>query len=141
MTQDAVVTRELANGLAEVAVIRMTACGSNCGNCESCIYQNELKITAKNRIGARRGQRVIIESKSSAVYKAAMLVYIVPIALVVIGYFLAYLAGAGEGLCVAAAFAGLILGAVIIVMSQRLRKNKNPITFDIVQFAEKKEKA
>ena len=32
-------------------------------------------------------------------------------------------------------------GIVIIVMSQRLRKNKNPISFDIVQFAEQKEKA
>ena len=32
MTQDAVVTKVLPNGMAEVVVSRGTACGSNCGN-------------------------------------------------------------------------------------------------------------
>ena len=42
MTQDAVVTKVLPNGMAEVVVSRGTACGSNCGNCESCVFQNEI---------------------------------------------------------------------------------------------------
>lgn len=33
MTQNAVVTRILPNGMAEVAVVRGTACGGNCGSC------------------------------------------------------------------------------------------------------------
>ena len=33
MTQDAIVTKCLPNGMAEVVVTRTTACGSNCGNC------------------------------------------------------------------------------------------------------------
>ena len=36
MTQEAIVTRRLPDGMAEVVVTRGTACGSNCGNCESC---------------------------------------------------------------------------------------------------------
>ena len=133
MTQDAIVTKCLPNGMAEVVVTRTTACGSNCGNCESCIFQIELKTLARNQVDAKPGQRVVIESKSSKIYGAAMLVYILPIVLVVFGYAVAYAAGAGEGVCVASSFAGLLIGAAIIVMSQRLGKNKKPITFDIVQ--------
>lgn len=142
MTQDAVVTKLLPNNMAEVAVARTTACGGNCGSCESCIFQSELKTPARNLVGARPGQKVVIESKSSAVYKAAMLVYLLPITLVVLGYLLAYLAGAAEGLCVASAFVGLLVGAAIVVLSQRLKKNhENDISFDIVQLRETGEKA
>ena len=133
MTQDAIVTKCLPNGMAEVVVTRTTACGSNCGNCESCIFQSELKTLARNQVDAKPGQRVVIESKSSKIYGAAMLVYILPIVLVVFGYAVAYASGAGEGVCVASSFVGLLIGAAIIVMSQRLGKNKKPITFDIVQ--------
>ena len=133
MTQDAIVTKCLPNGMAEVVVTRTTACGSNCGNCESCIFQSELKTLARHQVDAKPGQRVVIESKSSKIYGAAMLVYILPIVLVVFGYAVAYAAGAGEGVCVASSFVGLLIGAAIIVMSQRLGKNKKPITFDIVQ--------
>lgn len=134
MTQDAVVTKLFPNNMAEVAVTRMTACGSNCGNCESCIYQNEIKALARNKIDAKPGQRVIIESKSSTVFSAAILVYIVPLLFFLVAYLLAHLAGAGEGACIAVSFVGLAVGAAVLVASQRMRRNKNPITFDIIEF-------
>ena len=130
MTQDAVVYRCLPGGMAEVVVSRGTACGSNCASCEACVFQSELKTTARNLIGARPGQRVVIESRSSKVYGAIFLVYILPIILAVLGYVLAWKLGAGEGLCILATFAGIGLGGVIVVLSQR--RNKNPITFDII---------
>lgn len=133
MTQDAIVYKCLPNGMAEVVVTRTTACGSNCGNCESCIFQSELKTLAKNSIEARPGQKVIIESKSSKIYKAAMLVYILPMILMVLGYALGAALSAGEGLGIALGFAGLIAGAALIVLSER-RKNKEPITFEIIEF-------
>lgn len=133
MTQDAIVYKCLPNGMAEVVVTRTTACGSNCGNCESCIFQSELKTLAKNSIKARPGQKVIIESKSSKIYKAAMLVYILPMILMVLGYALGAALSAGEGLGIALGFVGLIAGAALIVLSER-RKNKEPITFEIIEF-------
>lgn len=133
MTQEAVVTRVFPNNMAEVAVTRTTACGGNCGNCESCIFQSELKALAKNRVSARPGQKVLIESKSSKVFSAALLVYILPLVFFLAGYALAYCLGTGEGVCVAVSFAALALGAAVVVASQKLRKNKNPITFDIVE--------
>ena len=134
MTQNAVVTKILPDDMAEVAVTRTTACGGNCGNCESCIFQNELRTVAKNRLGAVPGQHVVIESVSSKVYKAVFLVYLLPVILLLVGFSAAYLLGAGEGVCVLSSFAGLIVGAAVIVLSQR-RKNKDQITFEIISNA------
>ena len=74
MTQDAIVTKLLPNSMAEVVVTRSTACGSNCGSCESCIFQSELKAIAKNSINAKPGQRVVISSRTTTVFSAAIIV-------------------------------------------------------------------
>ena len=134
MTQDAVVFRCLDDERAEVVVTRATACGANCESCEACVYQNELKTVARNLIGARPGQKVLIESKSSKVYGAILLVYIVPILLAVLGCFSAYAMGASEGICVLCTFLGFLMGAVVTVVTQRLMRDRNPITFDIIKF-------
>ena len=63
MTQDAVVIRLLPNNMAEVAVTRATACGGNCGSCESCMFQSELHTEARNLIQAKPGQKVTIETR------------------------------------------------------------------------------
>ena len=133
MTQDAVVTKLLPNGMAEVAVARTTACGGSCGSCESCIFQSEIKTLARNLIDAVPGQKVVIESRSAIVFGAAALVYIMPIVLFLLGYALAYLAGATEGVCILVSFLALILSAVILVLSQRQKKNRQAFTFDIIR--------
>lgn len=134
MTQDAIVTKLLPNGMAQVAVTRSTACGGNCGHCESCLFQNELKTLARNSVGAQPGQRVVIESRTSMVLGAAALVYVLPLVLFLAGYAIAAIAGAGEGLCIAVSFIGLIVGGAVIVLSQRNKKQK--IDFEIVGLAE-----
>lgn len=132
MTQDAVVTKILPNQMAEVAVARTTACGGNCGSCESCMFQSELKAVARNLIDAHIGQRVVIASKSSKIFGAALLVYVMPLLFFIAGYAAAYLAGAKEGVCIAVSFASLLLSAAVLVYSQRRKKNKNEIIYDIV---------
>ena len=103
MTQDAVVTKLLPNGMAEVAVTRGTACGGNCGSCESCRFQKELHTEARNLIQAQPGQKVTIESKSSRIFGAAVLVYVMPLLFFLAGYGLAAVFGAScERLCAGA---------------------------------------
>ena len=133
MTQDAIVVKLLPDNMAEVAVTRSTACGGNCGSCEACSFQSELRAVARNRIGARPGQRVVIESRSSTVFKAAALVYVMPLVLFFLGYGLAAALGAGEGLCILVSFAALVLGAVLLVLTQRRVKEKDKISFDIIE--------
>ena len=130
MTQEAVVVRTNDNGTAEVAVTRTTACGGNCGNCESCVFQNEIKTIAENPVGAVKGQRVVIESKTSTVFRAAVLVYLFPILMFLCGYAISYALGASEGLCVCSSFAALIISAFVIVLVQNRIKNK--ISYEII---------
>ena len=133
MTQEAVVTKLLPNGMAEVAVRRTTACGGNCGSCESCLFQNELKTPALNLIQAKPGQKVLIESQSSRIFKAAFLVYVLPILFLLLGYLIASLLSLGENAAILFSFAGLALGALTVVLSQRRIGEKDKITFEIIQ--------
>ena len=132
MTQEGIVTKLFPHGMAEVAVTRMTACGGNCGSCESCMLQSEVKAVARNLAAAHPGQRVVIESRSSAVFAAIFLVYVMPLICFLIGYALAYLAGLREGLCILCSFIGLAVGALILVLTQRSRKREN-ISYDIIK--------
>lgn len=132
MTQDAIVTKLLPDGMAEVVVKRATACGGNCGSCESCMFQNELKTAARNTIGAKPGQRVVIESKSSRIFGAAMLVYVMPLLFFLLGYGVSAALGAGEGGRILASFAALAVSAAVLVWSQKKKRKKEPITFEII---------
>lgn len=135
MTNEGVVIKLLPNSMAEVAVARSTACGGNCGNCEACAFQNTLKTVAANKIGAVPGQRVVVETSSSVIFGAAALVYIMPLIFFVAGYALADFMGASEGISVIASFLALALSGIILVVSQRRKKNKS-IKFDIVGICE-----
>ena len=132
MTQDAVVLKILPNSMAEVVVTRSTACGSNCGNCESCIFQSELKAIAKNRIGAKPGQRVVISSSSRTVFSAALLVYIMPLLFYLVGYAVSSIFGASEGVCVLVSFFFLAVSAVVLIVSQKKKGSAKQITYDII---------
>ncbi len=132
MTQDAIVVKLLPNSMAEVAVTRTTACGGNCGSCESCIFQSELKAIAKNSIGARPGQKVVIASSSRTVFSAAILVYIMPILFFLLGYAISSLFGASEGISVLVSFSFLILSAFVLIIIQKKRSVTHPISFEII---------
>ena len=132
MTQDAIVVRVLPNSMAEVVVTRSTACGSNCGSCESCIFQSELKTLAKNHIDAKPGQKVVISSSSRKIYSAAILVYIMPLLFFLLGFAVSSLLGASEGLSVLVSFLSLILSAVVLILTQRRKPHSRQITFDII---------
>ena len=118
--------------MAEVAVTRTTACGGNCGSCESCIFQSELKAIAKNSIGARPGQKVVIASSSRTVFSAAILVYIMPILFFLLGYAISSLFGASEGISVLVSFSSLILSAFVLIIIQKKRSVTHPISFEII---------
>ncbi len=132
MTQDAIVTKLLPNSMAEVVVTRSTACGSNCGSCESCIFQSELKAIAKNRINAKPGQRVVISSRTSKVFSAAILVYIVPLIFFVTGFAIASAFGASEGVAILVSFVFLAFSAFLLVRSQKNRAEEKQISFEII---------
>lgn len=132
MTQDAIVVKLLPNSMAEVVVTRSTACGNNCGSCESCIFQSELKTLAKNNIGAKPGQKVVIASSSKKIFSAALLVYIMPLLFFLVGFVVSSALGASEGICVLVSFLSLILSAAVLIITQRNKTGSQQISFDII---------
>ena len=132
MTQDAIVVKLLPNSMAEVVVTRSTACGNNCGSCESCIFQSGLKTLAKNNIGAKPGQKVVIASSSKKIFSAALLVYIMPLLFFLVGFAVSSALGASEGICVLVSFLSLILSAAVLIITQRNKTGSQQISFDII---------
>lgn len=135
MTQNAVVTRILSRHTAEVEVERGTACGGNCGACDACVFQNVIRATAVNKVSALPGQQVVIESKTSAVLGAAMLLYIVPFVLLFIGYAVGAALHLAEGGCILFSALFFALGVAVNVLYQR-RKKAADITFEIISVRE-----
>lgn len=136
MTQDAVVTKVLLNNMAEVVVSRGTACGSNCGNCESCVFQNEIKALAKNTVHAVQGEKVVIETLSKDIFGAAFGLYIVPFIAFFIAYAVAYSCDLKESICIIISSAALLLCFFAVILYQKLKRKRKPIKFEIVQIRE-----
>ena len=136
MTQDAVVTRVLPNNMAEVVVSRGTACGSNCGNCESCVFQNEIKTLAKNTVHATQGEKVVIETLRKDIFGAAFLLYIVPFIAFFIAYAIAYSFNLGDVACMVISSIAFVLCIAVVIIYQRIKRSSKPIKFEIIQLRE-----
>ena len=93
MVQTAKVTRVLADGRAEVAVKRQSACGHDCskcgGGCSELMVSSTVAVIAANPVRAMPGDMVTVESSTSRVLGAAVIVYLVPFLLFFVGYFAA----------------------------------------------------
>ena len=126
MIQEAIVTKVREDGLAEVVVERMGICGGDCNGCSECKYENLMKSVVQNPIAAPRGAHVYIETPTSGVVKGAFAIYVLPIALLIIGYLAASLIGFGEGVCIAAAFAGAVIGVLIAIVVSKKRHMADP---------------
>ncbi len=130
MTQNGVVTRILANGRAEVAVERGTACGGHCGGgCDACVYASRILVPAENPVYAKPGDKVLLESETKGIVGAALLVYMLPLLFFFAGYAVGALWGLPQGACAAASLIGAGMGAAAVVWIARRRKKE--ITFRI----------
>lgn len=133
MTNFAMVTKVLPGGKAEVQVVRQSACGGNCAGCKGCAEKNIMTAVANNLINATVGQRVLIESQTKKIISIAVLVYVVPLVLFLISYAIASGIGASEGICVLVSFLALVLSGIILVVSQKYKREHEEIVFNIVE--------
>ena len=127
--------REIHNdGTADVIHVRESACSGDCHKCSGCGAAKETVIfTAGNPIGARPGDLVKVESSTAPVLKAALVLYVLPLLLFFLGYWLGTLPGSfgalGGGL-------GFVLGLGIVVAYDRLVVNKADLRYTITAFAD-----
>ena len=115
-----------------VSVRRESACSGDCHKCAGCgAVTQTLQITADNPIGARKGDRVYVESSTAAVLWAAVLVYLLPIVCFLSGYAIGTAVGY-EMLVAAMAF---LLGWLPAVCYNRYVK-KRPPSYILIGFVE-----
>lgn len=134
MRQRAVVLKT-DNGIAEIEVSRATMCdgcqkNGDCGHsCElSGIISGGKKMTtnAVNKIGARVGDTVEVETESKKVLGYAALVFAVPIFVCAFFYFLADVIFDTEAVSLAAAGIGFVLSFVGLSLFDRVKKKAPP---------------
>ncbi len=131
VTREAIVTKILDAGHAEVAVVRESACGGNCASCGGCAHPDTLHVVAENTAGATAGERVTVESRTAPLLGAAALVYVLPLALFLLGLGLAAAFGAAEGVTILVSLACLALGCGGAVALHKTYQRRHPITFVI----------
>ena len=71
---------------AKVIIQRESACGHSCSSCGGgCNDSNSIVLELENTLGAKKGQYVIVESKSSTILKTAFVAYMIPLMLMIAG--------------------------------------------------------
>lgn len=95
MTQTAIVVSLNDARTATVRVMRESACGKSCESCHGCADSRDaLIVNAINNVDARPGDRVVISGSTGHTLRLAALVYLLPVALFLIGWVIHPLVGA-----------------------------------------------
>ena len=133
MEQIVRVKETFPDGSATVLLVRESACSGDCHKCSGCGAAKETMIfTAKNAIGAGRGDLVKVESATGPVMKAATVLYVVPLVLFFLGYYLGDLLG---GLGIQVSCLSFVLGIVLVVVYDRKVVKKSNLGYTITAYA------
>jgi sigma-E factor negative regulatory protein RseC len=141
--QIGIVVNNESNGMARVVTDRNSACGgchSGPGQCHGCLTaSSKLESEVSNPVNAGVGDVVRISIPPATLFKGAAIMYLLPIATLILGavggLWLGGTAGWGNGASVLGGLAGLGLGfgtAVCIGRSRRLRIRMTPTITAIV---------
>ena len=127
------VKKTFDNGTAQVLCIRESACSGDCHKCSGCGAAKEaVLLMADNPIGARTGDLVKVVSDTATVLKVAVVLYMIPLILFFLGYYLGTLPGSfgalGGGL-------GLALGVAIVGLYDRKVVQKANLRYTITALA------
>ena len=134
MTQIATVERIIDTDHAEISVPRKSACGHDCEECAGCgVSGAAVHAKAANPIGARPGQRVVVESSTQKMLGIVAFVYLIPVALFLAGYLLAALVTVSVAVQYTIAIAAFLAGIGFAVLYDRRLKARGGISFTIVK--------
>lgn len=134
------VVKEIGEGIATVEIQRVSACGESCASCKGGCKPTAIRVEATNKARAQVGQRVKLNMEDKKVFKAAFLVYMIPLMGMIagivlgirIGEFLSYedmkeLMGIGVG------FIFLLIAYLGINRIDKRIKDKNEMRIEITR--------
>lgn len=122
MMKETGVVESVSNGYAVITIVRKSACGDSCKNCSGGCALTKNKITVQNDIGVKCGDRVYVETLSSKVLGAAFIVYILPLILFFVGYFVTDAVTKSNILPVVVG--GVLFAVVFLILHVIDKKNK-----------------
>ena len=132
MTQVATVEKILRDGYVQISVPRKSACGHDCEECAGCgMTGAAIKARARNDIGAQPGDKVVVESSTKKIFGVVALVYVLPVVLFLLGYFLSE--GLAEGMRYAIAVATFVVSFIPCVLYDRHARKKELLTYQIMR--------
>lgn len=134
MTQIATVERILDGDHAVISVPRKSACGHDCEECAGCgVSGAAVRAKAINPVGAKPGQKVVVQSDTKKMLRIVALVYLIPVVLFILGYVVMALLGTSVALQYTVAIAGFMGGIVAAVGYDRYLRARGGISFTIVR--------
>lgn len=136
MTQNAVVTKLVDGGWAQIEVRRVSACGHDCsqcgGGCAELTRTGPVTVLARNPVGAQPGDQVVVESATKSILGFAAVVYLLPLVLFFLGYGIVAALGAGEGAALGTGGVCFALSLTIAVLVDRRTAKRRGELFSIV---------
>ena len=134
MTQIATVERILDSNHAVISVPRKSACGHDCEECAGCgVSGAAVEAIALNQIGARPGEKVVVQSSTKKMLGIVALVYTTPIVLFILGYLMMVAVSASVSIQYTVAIAGFLAGIVIAILYDRRLRAQGGLSFTIVR--------
>ena len=132
MTQIATVEKILDGNYAEISVPRKSACGHDCEECAGCgMTGAAIRAKALNEIGATPGEKVVVESSTQKLLGVVALVYLLPVVLFLLGYFLSE--GLAESWRYAIAIGAAVVSIIPCVLYDRIARRKEALTYTIMR--------
>ena len=134
MTQIATVEKILPGGFVEISVPRKSACGHDCEECAGCgMTGAAIHARAKDPVGVRPGQKVVVESDTKKMLKIVSFVYLIPVVLFLAGYLITLALTPSVAVQYTVAVAGAVLGVLLAVWYDRRVKARGGLSFTIVR--------
>ena len=134
MTQIATVEKILPGGFVEISVPRKSACGHDCEECAGCgMTGAAIHARAKDPVGVRPGQKVVVESDTKKMLKIVSFVYLIPVVLFLAGYLITLALTPSVAVQDTVAVAGAVLGVLLAVWYDRRVKARGGLSFTIVR--------
>ncbi len=135
MTQQGIIKKLLPDGMAEIEVTRRSSCGHDCAKCGGCggLETQVLYVTARNKVEAKVGERVLIEGETKQMLGLAGLAYMLPVVLFFLGFAVGAMLGKGEGISALCGGIGFVAGIVAGVVYSRRMKERNAVPYEITR--------
>ncbi|WP_297979863.1 SoxR reducing system RseC family protein [uncultured Oscillibacter sp.] len=134
MTQVATVERIIDANHAEISVPRKSACGHDCEECAGCgVTGAAVHAKALNPIGARPGQKVVVQSDTGNMLRIIALVYLTPVLLFLAGYFITMTVTSSTAIQYLIAGIGFVAGILLAVSYDRRLRRQGGLSFQIVR--------